>query len=65
MSRRLSIRKSDLAAAEAAVSAFKERGLTPLAVEIAPDGRLRFQFGAAEPADELDRELADWQARRA
>jgi hypothetical protein len=60
--RRPTIRKTDIDAATASLLA---RGLKPTAIDFLPSGGIRFHFGAsAKQADEdLDRELAEFEAQ--
>ena len=50
----------------AGAAALEARGLRPCAVDILPTGTVRFHFTAPVPAGDeadLDRELADFEAR--
>jgi hypothetical protein len=61
MSRRPSIRQSDVDAAAAALEA---RGMKPCAVDFYPSGKFRFHLTppSDDQGDDLDRELAEFEA---
>jgi hypothetical protein len=60
--RRPSIRKTDIDAATASLLA---RGLKPTAIDFLPSGGIRFHFEviAKQADDDLDRELAEFEAQ--
>ncbi|KFL27058.1 hypothetical protein JP74_09085 [Devosia sp. 17-2-E-8] len=62
MSRRPSVRPSDL---KAALEVLREFGMTPSALDTMPDGTYRWHFTkpASSDDDELDRELAEFEKR--
>lgn len=61
-SRRPRVRMSDL---KAALAALKEVGREPCALDILPDGTHRWHFTqpATNAEDDLDRELAEFEAK--
>lgn len=62
MSRRRSIRSSDV---DAAVAALEAHGIRPSAIDLLPTGAIRVHIAApqADTIDDLDRELAAFEAR--
>ncbi|MDK4713025.1 hypothetical protein ACK83U_00730 [Rhizobium sp. WW22] len=62
MARRAAIRSSDI---KTTVSALKEAGLTPLALDTLPNGGMRWHFTAPQGTgeDDLDRELREFEER--
>lgn len=62
MSRRPAIRKTDV---DAACASLLARGLKPTAVDFLPSGGIRFHFAdpVTPPDDDLDRELAEFEAQ--
>ena len=62
MPRRPAIRKTDI---DTAVASFMARGLKPTAADFLPSGGIRFHFiePSTPPDDDLDRELAAFEAK--
>jgi hypothetical protein len=47
---------------DAAAAALKARGLQPRSMDLFPTGVIRFHFSSADVQNDLDRELADFEA---